>query len=49
LRCRSRRRVNGQALLVPGAVVRHGLRAADVAREPARHRGLPAHLWIAAV
>ncbi len=35
-------RAQGQELLVPRSVPVHGLRVADLSREPARHRSLPA-------
>ena len=43
-RCVSRyaRRAQGQVVLVPRSVPVHGLRATDLSREPARHRGLSA-------
>jgi hypothetical protein len=44
-----RRRAQGQALLVSGAVLRDGVRAADVSRVAARHRSLPGDAGIAAV
>ena len=37
-----RRRSQAAKLLLPRSVSVHGLRAADLSREPARHRGLPA-------
>ena len=42
LRGSLRRRVQEQCLLVPGPVSEHGFCAADLVREFARHRGLPA-------